>query len=68
MQTGFYYTLYGVATLPKRGGFIETALPETATAYGPVLCGAEGEVSFPEVEKPSDAAGFFSIEARAVRE
>ena len=68
---GFYYTLYGAATLPKRGGgggFIETALPETATAYGPVLCEPDKPVTFEAVEKPSDAAGFFSIGARAVRE
>ena len=63
---GFYYTLYGAATLPKRGGgggFIETALPETATAYGPVLCEPDKPVTFEAVTKPSDAAGFFSIGA-----
>ena len=56
---GFYYTLYGAATLPIRGGLIETALPEAA--YGPELSGVSGEVTFPEVVKPSDSAGFFSI-------
>ena len=59
---GFYYTLRGSGSLEGLGSL------EGADVYGPELCGAEGEVTFPEVEKPSDAAGFFSIEARAVRE
>ena len=50
------------------GGFIETALPETATAYGPVLCEPDKPVTFEAVEKPSETAGFFSIGARAARE
>ena len=33
--------------------------------YGPELCGAGGEVTFSEVVKPSDAAGFFSIGVKA---
>ena len=32
-----------------------------ATAYGPVLCEPDKPVTFEAVEKPSDAAGFFSI-------
>ena len=63
---GFYYTLYGAATLPKRVGLVETALPETGTAYGPELSGVSGEVTFPQVKTPSDAAGFFSIGVREV--
>ena len=64
---GFYYTLYGAAgvrALPMGG-----ALPTMeATAYGPVLCEPDKPVTFEAVEKPSETAGFFSIEARAVRE
>lgn len=32
--------------------------------YGPELSGVSGEVTFPQVKKPSDVAGFFSIGAR----
>ena len=53
---GFYYTLYGAAGV--------RALPTTETKYGPKLSGVSGEVTFPEVVKPSDAAGFFSIGAK----
>ena len=64
---GFYYTLYGAAgvrALPTGG-----ALPTMeATAYGPVLCEPDKPVTFEAVEKPSETAGFFSIEARAARE
>ena len=64
---GFYYTLYGAAgvrAIPMGG-----ALPTMeATAYGPVLCEPDKPVTFEAVEKPSETAGFFSIEARAVRE
>ena len=58
-EPGFYYTLYGGQGL--------TALPETGTEYGPVLCGPTGEVVFPEVKKPSDAAGFFMIKVSEER-
>ena len=50
---GFYYTLYGAAGV--------RALPMTGTAYGSVLCGADRDVEFFGVVKPSDAAGFFTI-------
>ena len=64
---GFYYTLYGAQGLSALP--MGDALPTTeATAYGPVLCEPDKPVTFEAVEKPSDAAGFFSIGARAVRE
>ena len=53
---GFYYTLYGAA------GF--RALPTTGTKYETKPCGVAGEVTFPAVKKPSDAAGFFTIDAK----
>ena len=56
---GFYYTLRGSGSLEGLGGL------EGLDVYGPELCGAGGEVTFSEVVKPSDAAGFFSIGARA---
>ena len=49
---GFYYALRGFGSLEGLGGL---------DVYGPELCGAEGDVTFPEVKKPSDVAGFFSI-------
>ena len=50
---GFYYSLYGAAGV--------RALSMTETVYGPELSGVSGEVTFPEVKKPSDVAGFFTI-------
>lgn len=58
-RPGFYYTLRGSASL---GGL------EGLCIYGPGLCGADGKVSFPEVKKPSDAAGFFSISVSETEE
>ena len=52
---GFYYTLRGSGSLEGLGGL------EGLDVYGPELCGAGGEVTFSEVVKPSDEAGFFSI-------
>ena len=64
---GFYYTLYGGSDLgwvtPRSEG-----AAGTVDVYGPVLCEPDKPVTFEAVEKPSDAAGFFSIGARTVRE
>lgn len=56
---GFYYTLYGAQGLSALP--MGDALPETAAAYGPVLCEPDKPVTFEAVEKPSETAGFFSI-------
>ena len=59
---GFYYTLRGSGSLGGRGGSPSAEPTEDKfDVYGPELCGESGEVVFPEVKKPSDAAGFFSI-------
>ena len=34
---------------------------EGADVYGPVLCEPDKPVTFEAVEKPSDAAGFFTV-------
>ena len=54
---GFYYTLCGAAEV--------RALPDGGAQYGPALCAsAAGEVVFPNVKKPSDAAGFFTVSVK----
>ena len=56
---GFYYSLWDDCSVTNL----------TADSYMSnlnVLCGAEGNVVFPEVKKPSEASGFFSVGARAL--
>ena len=52
---GFYYTLRGSGSLEGLGSL------EGADVHGPVLCEPDKPVTFEAVEKPSDAAGFFTI-------
>lgn len=53
---GFYYSLYD--------GIVVTNLQADANPVNlNVLCGADAEVVFPEVKKPSDASGFFAVGA-----
>ena len=55
----YYYTLYGadgVRVLPQ------------GTAYGPELGDAEGTVTFEAVGKPSEEAGFFTIDVSTTKE
>lgn len=51
---GFYYSLYSGATVTNI-----TADAETENLN--VLCGADGKVEFPKVERPSEGAGFFTV-------
>ena len=51
---GFYYSLHSGATL---SGIAADAEAENIG----VLCGADGVVEFPKVEKPSEGAGFFKV-------
>ena len=62
--SGFYYSLYAAAEVR---GLSIGAEPEAAdaTKYGPVLCGADSEVEFREVKKPSEERGFFTIRVGA---
>ena len=53
---GFYYSLHGAAEV--------RALPTTGMKYETKPCGVAGEVTFPAVKKPSDAAGFFTIDVK----
>ena len=55
---GFYYTLRGSGSLEGLEGLGGL---EGADVYGPVLCEPDKPVTFEAVEKPSDAAGFFTI-------
>ena len=57
-EPGFYYTLYDGANLTN-------IVPCIANCD--VLCGGYGEVGFPAVGKPSDAAGFFRVGVDVVR-
>ena len=51
---GFFYSLYD--------GWALTNIVADANATNlNVLCGADAKVTFPEVKKPSDAAGFFKV-------
>ena len=51
---GFFYSLYD--------GWALTNIVADANATNlNVLCGADAKVVFPEVKKPSDAAGFFKV-------
>ena len=54
---GFYYTLYD-------GAAVGDLSADADERNRNVLCGADGGVVFPEVKKPSAAAGFFSIGAK----
>lgn len=54
---GFYYTLYD-------GAAVSDLSADADERNRNVLCGADGGVVFPEVKKPSAAAGFFSIGAK----
>ena len=51
---GFYYSLYSGATVTNI-----TADAEAENLN--VLCGADGEVEFPKVKKPSEESGFFFV-------
>lgn len=53
-RPGFYYSLCSGATVTN------IALDAEAENLN-VLCGANGEVTFPKVKKPSDDAGFFRV-------
>ena len=56
--TGFYYSLHV-------GDAVTNIAPDANKKNLDVLCGKEeiGKVTFPEVKKPSDAAGFFTVGA-----
>ena len=58
---GFYYTMRGSGSLEGLGSL------DGLDVYGPELSGVSGEVTFPEVQKPSDAAGFFTIGVSATK-
>ena len=60
--TGFYYSLHV-------GDAVTNIVPDANEKNLNVLCGKEeiGKVAFPEVKKPSDAAGFFTVGASAGR-
>ena len=55
---GFYYTIYGGSAVTNLKAFVSEKSRN-------VLCEPNKPVTFSEVVKPSDAAGFFSIGARA---
>ena len=51
---GFYYTIYGGSAVTNLRAFVSEKSRN-------VLCEPNKPVTFSEVVKPSDAAGFFSI-------
>ena len=51
---GFFYSLYD-------GSALTNIVADANATNLNVLCGADAKVVFPEVKKPSDAAGFFSV-------
>ena len=60
-EPGFYYTLHD-------GAVLTGIVPDADAANRDVLCGADGEVVFPAVGKPSDAMGFFRVGVDATTE
>ena len=57
---GFYYTLHD-------GALLTGIVPDADTKNRDVLCGADGDVVFPAVGKPSDAMGFFRVGVDAAK-
>ena len=60
-EPGFYYTLRGSESLGGLEGL------EGLDVYVSEPCGVDGKTVFPEVAKPSDAAGFFTIGVSATK-
>ena len=58
-EPGFYYTLYCADDV--------RSLPEKGTKCGPEMCFEDGKLMFNWVDKPSDAAGFFTIGVSAAK-
>ena len=54
---GFFYSLYD-------GRALTNIVADANATNLNVLCGADAKVTFPEVKKPSDAAGFFRVGVR----